>query len=178
MAFCKKCGALIEEGEQICHACHEKTLQAKERMEEKKKSLPNKYEIAFKEAELGVKWADFLAYGICLPELVILALVFIYDIFSYHEFFICCKSVIGCAMATWAMHEIVYRRKKVIKAVRAFYASNIILDFLTICYFPNLDYDVVVPFFVLRIIFFGICLWKNDSYFNKRKDIFVFDVPN
>ena len=52
------------------------------------------------------------------------------------------------------------------------------LDFLTICCFTNLDYDVVVPFFVLRIIFFGICLWKNDSYFGKRKDIFVFDVPN
>ncbi|MEE3496991.1 MAG: zinc ribbon domain-containing protein, partial [Butyrivibrio sp.] len=58
---CANCGAVIDDNAKVCPECNAELIERPNTI-----GMPISYELACREAEKGVKWAKFLAYGFFL----------------------------------------------------------------------------------------------------------------
>ena len=148
------------------------------------KAVPGMYDIAFKEVQLGTKWADFLAYFVFtmggLLEIWPGFLMWM-DIGRDSGLFMYLTAFIHPIICFWAAHEITLRKQTAKIATHIAFLSAGFLGFLkmyvSVVYssdyiFVNDDDALLWPYliFAFAIVVF-VCL--NDGYFKMRNEIFA-----
>ena len=179
MKICKYCGTLIDETDEFCPACNKKMVR-KLIKKQKRDDLPDKYELATKEADMGMKWADFLSYGVFIFGSVMRLFIFpgmYYDLDSiwFYEF-------VHFVVSIWAGVQIIKRAKITARAVLLVYSMTILFNVIEVLSRIS-EYDISYVFsndkifIVYKVVstLIAIILIKiNGNYFSKRHEIFVY----
>ena len=148
------------------------------------KAVPGMYDIAFKEVQLGTKWADFLAYFVFtiggLLEIWPGFLMWM-DIGRDSGLFMYLTAFIHPIICFWAAHEITLRKQTAKIATHIAFLSAAFLAFLKMYVSAIGNADAISggnsdasiwPYFVF-IFAIAVFVCLNEGYFKMRKEIFA-----